>query len=79
MVASDAGGLPEMVRDGETGILVPPGDHAALAKAVRRLADDPQLRERMGSAAAADARTRFSLEGMLTGVEAVYAQLGVRR
>jgi glycosyltransferase involved in cell wall biosynthesis len=77
VVASNAGGLPEMVRDGETGVLVPPGDHAALARALRALADEPARRARMGAAAAADARERFSPEAMLDGVEAVYAQLGV--
>ena len=77
VVAAGAGGLPELVRDGETGVLVAPGDQAALAQALRALADDPDRRARMGAAAAADARQRFSLQAMLDGVEAVYAELGV--
>jgi glycosyltransferase involved in cell wall biosynthesis len=78
VVASNAGGLPEMVRDGETGVLVPPGDHRALASALRALADDPDRRARMGASAAADVAARFSLGAMLDGVGAVYAELGVR-
>jgi glycosyltransferase involved in cell wall biosynthesis len=77
VVASSAGGLPEIVRDGETGLLVPPGDHAALAAALRVLADNGDRARGMGAAAAADARERFSLAAMLDGVEAVYAELGV--
>jgi glycosyltransferase involved in cell wall biosynthesis len=79
VVASNAGGLPELVRDGETGVLVPSGDHVALANALRSLAEDPARRELMGAAAATDAAARFSAEAMLDGVEAVYAELGVTR
>jgi hypothetical protein len=75
VVAAAHGGLPEIVRDGETGLLVAPGDAAALAAALRRLADDPSLRGRMGDAAAVDARERFSLERMLDGVDSVYRAL----
>jgi glycosyltransferase involved in cell wall biosynthesis len=79
VIASRSGGLPEIVRDGETGILVLPGDPNALATALRALADDPERRARMGEAASADARERFSRERMLDQIEAVYASLGVRR
>jgi glycosyltransferase involved in cell wall biosynthesis len=79
VVAANHGGLPEIVEDGTTGILVAPGDPVDLAKALRRLADDPERRAQMGEAAAADAANRFGLERMLDEVEAVYASLGVRR
>jgi glycosyltransferase involved in cell wall biosynthesis len=78
VVASNAGGLPEMIDDEESGLLVAPGDPAALAAALRALADDPGRRERMGIAGARAAK-RFSLDAMLDGIEAVYAQLGVTR
>ena len=79
VVAANHGGLPEIVRDRTTGILIRPNDPAALAKALRELADDPERRARMGEAAAADAHERFGLERMLDEVEGVYATLGVRR
>lgn len=50
VIASRVGGLAETVVDGETGILFPPGDAQALARALRRLMDDAGLRERMGRA-----------------------------
>jgi L-malate glycosyltransferase len=50
VVVSDAGGLPEVVRDGETGLVVPRDDPAAAASAIKRLVLDRGLRERMGDA-----------------------------
>jgi glycosyltransferase involved in cell wall biosynthesis len=79
VVAANHGGLPEIVKHDQTGLLVPPHDPSALAKALRRLADDPGERARMGRAAAADAADRFGLERMLDETEAVYASLGVSR
>jgi glycosyltransferase involved in cell wall biosynthesis len=51
VVASDVGGIPEVVRHGETGLLVPPGDVAALAAALDRLVADPGLREHLAAGA----------------------------
>ena len=50
VVATTVGGIPEIVVDGETGLLVPPEDPAALAKALERLIADPGLRSRLGTA-----------------------------
>jgi glycosyltransferase involved in cell wall biosynthesis len=75
VVASAHGGLTEVVRDGETGLLVPPGDRAALAAELGRLADDPALRERLGEAAARDVRRRFSVERMLDELQELYERL----
>jgi glycosyltransferase involved in cell wall biosynthesis len=52
-----AGNLPHLARDGEEGLVVPPGDVPALAAALRRLAEDPALRARLGAAAARRAAT----------------------
>jgi glycosyltransferase involved in cell wall biosynthesis len=51
VVASDVGGLRDLVRDRETGVLVPPRDPAALRVAIDRLLADPELRARLGAAA----------------------------
>jgi glycosyltransferase involved in cell wall biosynthesis len=60
VVASDIGGLRDIVLDGETGLLVPPDDRVALVEAMRRLIGDEGLRQRLGAAAATRAAT-FSL------------------
>ena len=74
VVASRAGGMPEAVEDGVTGLLVAPGDVPALADALRRLADDPALRESMGAAARARVLERFSVDAMVEGNLAVYRE-----
>jgi len=56
VVATAVGGVPELVRDGENGLLVPAGDSDALAAAIRRLVDEPALRERLAGAAEASVR-----------------------
>ncbi|MBI2951481.1 glycosyltransferase family 4 protein, partial [bacterium] len=61
-VASRVGGVPEVVLDGETGLLTPPGDAGALAGAILRLMDDPEARDRMGAAGRERARAHFSIE-----------------
>ncbi|WP_295456302.1 glycosyltransferase family 4 protein [uncultured Thiodictyon sp.] len=75
VVAACVGGIPEVVVDGETGLLVPPEDAAALGAAMRRLADDPALRARLGTQGRARYLHQFSLETMTAGTEAVYRQL----
>ena len=77
VIAANHGGLPEIVDDGVTGLLVAPGDPAELAKAIRTLADDPERRAQMSAAAAND--DRFGIERMLDEVEATYASLGIQR
>ena len=72
VVAAAHGGLPEIVRDGATGVLVPPGDHVALAAALAGLAADPGTTGRLGSAAAYDVRGRFSADALLDAVQDLY-------
>lgn len=74
VIASDAGGVREIVTDGRTGLLVPPGDAAALATAIGRLRDEPGLRDALVRAAHAEAVARFSLQTMLAGVASVIAE-----
>jgi glycosyltransferase involved in cell wall biosynthesis len=75
VVAADHGGLPEIIRDGETGRLFTPGDPDALAAVLGELRDDPAQRERLGAAAAADVPTRFAPARMAAAVEAAYSRL----
>jgi glycosyltransferase involved in cell wall biosynthesis len=75
VVASRHGGLPEIIRDGETGVLVAPDDPPALAAALRRLAIDPGLGPRLGAAAAVDVAERFAPERLVSGVQALYDEL----
>jgi L-malate glycosyltransferase len=72
VVASNVGGLPEVVRDGETGALVPLGDVEAMAaEAVRILRDDARWHA-MSQLAAADARERFGMDQIVAQYEAFY-------
>lgn len=75
VIASAAGGLPEIIRDGETGRLFAPGDAAGLAAVAAQLLDDPAARERLGAAAAADARARFAPARLLDAVQGLYESL----
>lgn len=72
VIASDHGGPRELVVDGETGFLVPPGDEAALAAALDRLLADPALATRLGEAGRARARARFSLDASVRRFEELY-------
>ena len=62
VIASRVGGIPELIQDGETGHLFPPGDSGALAQHIGRLRNDPALAARLGRAAREDACARFSIE-----------------
>jgi L-malate glycosyltransferase len=72
VVATNAGGIPEVVLEGTTGLLVPPRDHAAMAAAVVRLLRDPALRDRMGAAGLRVVREKFSAERMVQDTLKVY-------
>jgi len=73
VVATSTGGLIPLVRDGETGFLVPVGDHAALAARVLNLLHNAELRRRLGEAALQTALTDFNLESMMARTLELYA------
>lgn len=75
VVASAVGGLRESVADGESGILVPPGDEAALARALVSLLSDPAWRARMGEVGRVRVRERFSADRMVAATRRYYERL----
>jgi len=83
VVATAVGGIPDVVLDGETGLLVPPRDTAALAAALRRVLNDDVLRHWLGAAGKVRADRLFSAERYVGDIEELYdravAQGGRRR
>jgi len=75
VVATEVGGVPELVEDEVTGFLVPPKDPDALAEALQRLITDPELRRRMGRAGRGKALQEFTLSRMLRKTEQVYEEV----
>ncbi len=73
VVATAVGGTPELVRDGETGLLAPPGDPEALSRALSGLLADPGRADRIRCAARRQVEERFSLARMVEGYEALYS------
>jgi len=76
VVATAVGGTPELIEDGESGLLVPRHDPAALAAAIERLLDDPALAARLGAAARRRVQTRFAPEASVERLLALYAAVG---
>jgi len=74
VIASDVGGIPDLVIPGENGILVPPGDSNALAKAILNLRDHPEARVKMGEQGREKA-LEFGVESMLHKMDSLYAGL----
>ena len=75
VVGSRVGGIPEVVADGETGLLVPPGDPAALAAALNALVADPRWAAEMGRLGRARAEAEFGWSGIAAQTVALYAEL----
>ena len=75
VVGFRAGGLSEAVADGQTGLLVPPGDVGALAAAIAALIEDPQRRHELAAAGPAHVDAHFGLDAMVDGNLSVYKDL----
>lgn len=75
VVATSVGGIPDVVADGESGLLVPPHRPDELAQAVVRLVGDPALRQSMGAAGRARFEAGFMLERMLSAHRGLYEEL----
>jgi glycosyltransferase involved in cell wall biosynthesis len=75
IVATRAGGMPEVVEEGRTGFLVAPRDHHAMARSIIRLLSEEPLRRQMGEAGFARVRERFTVERMVVETAAVYERV----
>ncbi|MCK4513518.1 glycosyltransferase, partial [bacterium] len=75
VIATDVGGLPDIVIDGESGILVPPGDWEALEKAITELLADPERAAAMGRMGLANAADKHDIEKVVRRVEGIMDRL----
>lgn len=75
VISTTAGSIPELIRHGETGLLVPPGDAAALAEAIRSLAGDGEQRRTLGTAGRAHAAQHFTWGASAERFERLYERL----
>jgi len=75
VVATAVGGMPSLIIDGETGVLVPPGDPEALASGIARILDNPALAGELGAAGAKVVERDYSLEAMVRAFEAMYDEV----
>ncbi|HYA10652.1 MAG TPA: glycosyltransferase family 4 protein [Thermoplasmata archaeon] len=75
VIASRVGGIPEIVDDGRTGLLVPPGAPGALGEAIARLWDDPELGRRMGEAGRTTVVPRYTWEAVAGELERLYREV----
>jgi glycosyltransferase involved in cell wall biosynthesis len=79
VIVSEVGGLPEIVRHEENGLLIPPKDPEALAKSLARLLDSPDLAKRLGAKAREHIQEKYSLEQMSRAVNEAYDELVEKR
>lgn len=75
VIATSIGGIPEVVDDGKTGIIIPPGNVDALCKAIKYLIQNPEIRFRMGQNGRVRVLDRFTIEGNVRKTEDVFLQL----
>jgi glycosyltransferase involved in cell wall biosynthesis len=79
VVATRVGGVPDVVSDGEDGFLVAPGDVEELAARLAELANDPELRARMGTTGRGRMRTRYAVDRLIDDVDRLYRELLERK
>jgi len=75
VVATRVGGVPDLVEDGVTGLLVPPGEPPALAEAIATLLADPELRRVMGEAGRKRVHPAYSVERLVRDIDRLYSDL----
>lgn len=75
VISTDIGGLPEVVIDEQTGLIVPPRSPLAIAGAIQRMHDDPALRNKLADQGYAHTQMHFTFDGMIDKTQAVYLEL----
>ena len=75
VIASNVGGIPEVVKEGETGILVPPRDSKALSKAITTLIENPEMAKSMGEKGRVVAKSKFTGKRYALDMEKLYVSL----
>jgi len=75
VIASNVGGIPEIIRDGENGILVPPGDCKKLEQSILSIMRNDELRMRLAEAGYQTVKDRFSIEKVVEKTEDLYVEL----
>jgi glycosyltransferase involved in cell wall biosynthesis len=75
VIATAVGGTPEVITDGETGLLIPPRDSDALAGALERLLVDPEWAKEMGARARGHVEANYSLDRFGRELNAIYEEL----
>ena len=78
VVATETGGIPEVVTTGKTGILVPSKDSKALSSAILEIIRDPKMAQKMGETGRKDARLKFNLDDMITELEQIYEEMATQ-
>jgi glycosyltransferase involved in cell wall biosynthesis len=78
VVASDVGGIPELVEDGRSGFLVPPDDVEALVAALRKVLTDDGLRGALGASARQRALEEFDVDVVWRRIDAIYSEVAAR-
>jgi len=77
VIASPVGGIPQVVRQDDNGLLIDPGDVDALSGALRRLLAEPALRQRLGKAARATVEKSFALPAAMARLSEIYGRFGI--
>jgi glycosyltransferase involved in cell wall biosynthesis len=75
VIGTNVGGIPEIIEHGKTGVLIPPGNHSALAEAVAGMVKNPERAAALASAGRETARSRFTVDRMINGTTRVYETL----
>lgn len=76
-IVTPVGGIPGLVKDGENGLLITPGDEAAIARALNRLLSDASLRNRLGASARDSIRRDYSIEAAVARLDTFYSRFGI--